>query len=401
MPMSQPAEELVSQRMRVLHPAPLRKYGAWLRGPNIISFAGGLPDPAFFDHRGLREAYDHVLDNDAERALQYTNGEGEPELREQAARLVTEQGYPTEAADLVITTGSQQGISLVGSVLIDPGDVILVESPTYMAAVRAFGLSGARMISVETDLDGIVPEDLEAKIMKYQPKLVYLIPTFQNPTGITIPADRRSAIADVISRHQLLLVEDDPYSELRFTGERQPPLASDPRLDGKVILLSTLSKVVAPGLRIGWLRAPRWLRPLFVATKQAADFHTSAVDQLAAAYYVDHFMRDPHRLDPVRKAYRERSDTMIATIEKLLPDGTRMTHPDGGMFVWVGLPEGNDTDLLLNHAVEAGVTFLPGSTFYAGDPVRSNLRLSFCTYGPDKIEEGVQRLANAIERLTE
>lgn len=245
--MSKPAEEFVSQRMAAQRPASMRRYGPWLRGPHIISFAGGLPDPAFFDHRGLREAYDHVLDADPARALQYANGEGEPDLRDQAARLLTEQGYPTRAGDLMITTGSQQGISLIGTVLIDPGDAILVESPTYMSAVRAFGLSGAKMISVDTDLDGIVPEDLEAKIKQYNPKLVYLIPTFQNPTGITIPRHRRTAVADVVGRNDVLLVEDNPYSELRFQGEPQQPVAADPRLDGKAILLSTMSKVLAPG----------------------------------------------------------------------------------------------------------------------------------------------------------
>jgi len=397
--MSRPAEEFISRRMANHRPAPLRKYGPWLRGPNIISFAGGLPDPEFFDHRGLREAYDHVLDTDPGRALQYANGEGEPDLREQAARMLTEEGYATEPADLMITTGSQQGISLIGTVLIDPGDVILVESPTYMSAVRAFGLSGARMISVETDLDGIVPEDLQAKIDQYHPKLVYLIPTFQNPTGITIPAGRRNAIAEVISRNDILLVEDDPYSELRFFGESLPPLASDPRLEGKAILLSTLSKVLAPGVRIGWLRAPAALKPLFVSAKQAADMHTSAIDQMAAAYYADRYMHDQRRLDPVRAAYRERCECMGSWIDKLFPVGTRRTYPDGGMFIWVGLPEGYDTDQLLGPAIESGVTFLPGSSFYADNPVRSNFRLSFCTHGTDKIEEGIKRLAAAIETL--
>lgn len=397
--MSKPAEAFVSQRMEAQRSTSLRRYGPWLRGPHIISFAGGLPDPAFFDHRGLREAYDHVLDTDPDRALQYANGEGEPDLREQAARLLTDEGYPTEAGDLLITTGSQQGISLIGTVLIDPGDVILVESPTYMSAVRAFGLSGAKMISVDTDLDGVVPEDLEAKIQQYNPKLVYLIPTYQNPTGITIPADRRSAIADVISRHDTLLVEDNPYSELRFGGERQQLLAANPRLEGKVILLSTLSKVLAPGLRIGWLRAPQSLKPFFVSAKQAADFHTSAIDQMAAAYYADRFMRDPHRLDPVREAYRERCETMGSWIDKLLPDGTRRTHPEGGMFIWVSLPDGYNSDDLLVRAIDDGVTFLPGSSFYADNPVRSNFRLSFCTHSTDKIEEGVRRLAAAIEKL--
>lgn len=397
--MSKPAEEFISQRMQSHRPAPLGKYGPWLRGPHIISFAGGLPDPEFFDHRGLREAYDHVLDTDPGRALQYANGEGEPDLREQAARLLTEEGYATEPADLMITTGSQQGISLIGTVLIDPGDVILVESPTYMSAVRAFGLSGASMVSVETDLDGIVPQDLEAKIRQYNPKLVYLIPTFQNPTGTTIPPERRKAIADVISRNDILLVEDDPYSELRFYGDAQPPLASDPRLNGQAILLGTLSKVLAPGLRIGWLRAPAALKPLFVSAKQAADMHTSAIDQMAAAHYADRYMRDPHRLDPVRAAYRERCAAMGDWIDKLFPDGTRRTYPDGGMFIWVGLPDGHNSDDLLVAAIDAGVTFLPGSAFYADNPVRSNFRLSFCTHNTDKIEEGIKRLAGAIDKL--
>ncbi|MBO0812756.1 MAG: PLP-dependent aminotransferase family protein [Microlunatus sp.] len=395
--MNKPVEEFISQRMAAQRPPTSRRYGPWLRGPHIISFAGGLPDPAFFDHRGLREAYDHVLDTDPGRALQYANGEGEPDLREQAARLLTDEGFPTEPADLMITTGSQQGISLIGTVLIDPGDVILVESPTYMSAVRAFGLSGAKMISVETDLDGIVPEDLQAKINQHAPKLVYLIPTFQNPTGITIPPERRSAIADVISRNDILLVEDDPYSELRFHGEQQPPIAADHRLDGKTILLSTLSKVLAPGLRIGWLRAPAALKPLFVSAKQAMDMHTSVIDQMASAYYADRFMRDPHRLDPVRAAYRERCATMGDWIDKLFPAGTRRTHPDGGMFIWVSLPDDHNTDVLLPHAIDAGVTFLPGSSFYADNPVRSNFRLSFCTHDTDKIEEGIKRLAGAIE----
>ncbi|MFJ3171626.1 PLP-dependent aminotransferase family protein [Streptomyces roseus] len=375
--------------------SPVREILALTARPGVISFAGGLPAPELFDTEGLRAAYDAAFTQSAGRALQYSTTEGAPELREAVAARVTARGLRTGADDLVVTTGSQQALTLITSTLVEPGDTVLVENPTYLAALQCFALAGARVIPVPCDGEGMLPDELEEIVARERPRLLYSVPTFQNPTGCTLPGARRAAVAEIAARRGLWLVEDDPYGELRFEGAEVPWLAAHPGAEDRTALLGSFSKVMAPGLRLGWLRAPQALRRAAAVAKQAADLHTSTVDQLAAAHYLRTADLDAH-IATVRAAYRERRDALLAGLGAALPEGSRWNRPEGGMFVWARLPEGHDAGALLPAALSRAVAFVPGAPFHTGAPDPRTLRLSFTTHTPAEIAEGLSRLAGAV-----
>ncbi|MEU2394464.1 PLP-dependent aminotransferase family protein [Streptomyces sp. NPDC007369] len=374
--------------------SPIRDILALTARPGVISFAGGLPAPELFDTEGLRAAYEAAFTESAGRALQYSTTEGAPELRAAVAARTTNRGLPTGPDDVLITTGSQQALSLLTTTLVEPGDTVLVENPTYLAALQGFGLAGARVIPVPCDEDGILPDALEELVRAHRPKLLYCIPTFQNPTGRTLPANRRAAVAETAARLGLWLVEDDPYGDLRFEGADVPWLAAHPGAEDRTALLGSFSKIMAPGLRLGWLRAPAALRRAAAVAKQAADLHTSTVDQLAAAHYLAQADLDAH-IATVRTAYRTRRDALLAGLGTALPPGSSWNHPEGGMFVWARLPEGHDATALLKSAIARDVAFVPGAPFHTGTPDPRTLRLSFTTHTPQEITEGLRRLAAA------
>jgi 2-aminoadipate transaminase len=311
-----------------------------------------------------------------------------------AGRL-TMRGLPTGADDLLVTGGSQQGLTLLATTLLEPGDTVLVENPTYLAALQCFGFAGARVVPVPTDDEGVLPGALEDLVRRERPKLLYLVPTFQNPTGRTLPLARRRAVAAVAGRLGLWIAEDDPYGELRFEGEQVPWIASLPEAADRTVLLGSFSKVMAPGMRLGWMRAPGALRRACVIAKQAADLHTSTVDQAAAARYLAEHDLDGH-LARVRTAYRARRDALVDGLAAALPPGSSWNRPEGGMFVWARLPAGRDAAESLPAAVEQGVAYVPGAPFYAAAPDPAALRLSFTTHTPDEIREGLARLARAL-----
>ncbi|MCX5199054.1 PLP-dependent aminotransferase family protein [Streptomyces sp. NBC_00249] len=376
--------------------SPVREILALTERPGVISFAGGLPAPELFDTAGLREAYAAALSGaSSARALQYSTTEGAPELREAVAARARARGLATTAGDVLVTTGSQQGLTLVAATLIEPGDTVLVENPTYLAALQCFGLAGARVIPVPCDGEGILPDALAEITARERPKLLYTIPTFQNPTGRTLPGARRAEVARTAARLGLWLVEDDPYGDLRYEGAHEPWIAAHPGAEDRTALLGSFSKVMAPGLRLGWLRAPAALRRAAVVAKQAADLHTSTVDQLAAAHYLGANDLDAH-IARVKDAYRARRDALLAGLGGALPAGSEWNRPEGGMFVWARLPEGYDAGELLKSAVAHGVAFVPGAPFYTGNPDRRTLRLSFTTHTPDEIAEGLGRLRRAF-----
>ncbi|MBW5485073.1 aminotransferase-like domain-containing protein [Streptomyces bambusae] len=374
--------------------SPVREILALTERPGVISFAGGLPAPELFDAEGLRAAYDAAFAASAARALQYSTTEGAPELREAVAARATARGLATHPDDVLITTGSQQALSLVTATLVGPGDVVLVENPTYLAALQCFGLAGARVVPVPCDEEGLLPDALEELVARERPKLLYTVPTFQNPTGRTLPAARRAAVAEIAFRLGLWLVEDDPYGELRYEGADVPWVAAHPGAADRTALLGSFSKIMAPGLRLGWLRAPAALRRAAVVTKQAADLHTSTVDQLAAAHYLRSSDLDAH-VARVRTAYGERRDALLAGLGEALPAGSTWNRPEGGMFIWARLPEGRDATALLKTAVAHDVAFVPGAPFYATTPDPRTLRLSFTTHTPAEIAEGLHRLSAA------
>ncbi|MGW7409276.1 aminotransferase-like domain-containing protein [Streptomyces sp. NPDC054833] len=383
----------LAARARTVGGSPVRDILAVTARPEVINFAGGLPAPELFDREGIAAAFHRVLAQVPERALQYSTTEGEPTLRAGLATRISTQGLPTTPDDLLITTGSQQALSLLSTALLDPGDTVLVESPCYLAALQVFGLAGARVVAVPGDDDGVDPAALEELIRRERPKLLYLVPTFQNPTGRTMPTARRAAVASAAARHGLWIVEDDPYGELRYEGERVPWIATHPGAEDRTVLLGSFSKVMAPGLRLGWLRAPAELLRACAVAKQAADLHTPTLNQLAAARYLD--VLDAH-VAKVRAVYGERRDAMLAGLPEALPEGSSWNRPEGGMFLWARLPDSYDTTALLPQVVKQDVAYVPGAPFYAAAPDPSTLRLCFVTQTPEEIGEGLRRLARGL-----
>lgn len=379
-----------ARRLHGVKSSPVRDLLALTRRPEVISFAGGLPAPELFDVDGWRDAFAKAADD--RRNLQYATTEGDPVLRGVLAERMTRRGLPTADSDLLVTTGSQQALTLVTTTLIEPGDVVAVEEPTYLAALQCFQLAGARIVPVASDEHGMVPSALAEVLERDRPTLVYVVATFANPSGRTLPASRRREIAALAAEHDVWVVEDDPYGELRYRGEPVPELAT---YGDKVLYLGSLSKIGAPGLRLGWLRAPASLMPAAVIAKQAADLHTSTIDQAAAAVYLTSTDLDRH-VAGLCTAYRERRDTMIAALPDTVPGGTVWSDPDGGMFVWLRLPGQVDTADLLRTALDHNVAFVPGAPFFATTPDPATMRLSFTTNPPEDIVEGMRRLAAAF-----
>lgn len=392
---SRAALPALAARARHVGASPVREILALTARPEVISFAGGLPAPELFDADGLRAAFEAVLAERPRTVLQYSTTEGDPALRRAVAGRLIARGLPTGADDLLVTGGSQQGLTLLATTLLEPGDTVLVENPTYLAALQCFGFAGARVVPVPTDDEGVLPGALKDLVRRERPKLLYLVPTFQNPTGRTLPLARRRAVAVVAGRLGLWIAEDDPYGELRFEGEQVPWIASLPEAADRTVLLGSFSKVMAPGMRLGWMRAPGALRRACVIAKQAADLHTSTVDQAAAARYLAEHDLDGH-LARVRTAYRARRDALVDGLAATLPRGSSWNRPEGGMFVWARLPAGRDAAESLPAAVEQGVAYVPGAPFYAAAPDPAALRLSFTTHTPDEIREGLARLARAL-----
>ena len=376
--------------------SPVRDILELTQRDEVISFAGGLPAPELFPAELIADAFATALGATvAARALQYSSTEGDPQLRELLAGRFELRGLTASAGELLVTTGSQQALGLVTTVLLDRGDVVLVENPSYLAALQCFSLAGARMVAVPCDEDGLDPETLPALIEAHRPKFLYLVPTFQNPTGRTLPDARRRRLAQVAAEHGLWIVEDDPYGELRYDGEPLAPIASYPGAGDRTVSISSLSKVLAPGLRVGWLRAPAALLAPLTIAKQAADLHTSTVDQHAARISLQAADIDEH-IDRIRAEYRLRRDALLGSLAAALPEGSQFNRPAGGMFVWARLPAGWDATELLVTALRHDVAFVPGAPFFAVDPDPRTLRLSFTTHTPAQIAEGMARLRAAV-----
>ena len=391
----------LAARLRDVASSPVREILALTQQPGVISFAGGLPAPELFDAPGLRAAFAAALADDRFGAtLQYSTTEGDPALRRAIAARLGARGLPTDPDDVLVTSGSQQALTLIAAVLIEPGDAVLVEEPSYLAALQCFQMAGARVVPVPCDDDGLDPDALAALIRREQPKLLYTVPTFHNPTGRTLPLERRVALAATAARLGLWIVEDDPYGELRYRGAPIAPIAALPGAEDRTIALSTLSKVLVPGLRIGWLRAPAALRHALVVAKQAADLHTSTIDQAAAAHWLAHCDLDAH-IAGLRAVYAPRRDALVSALPDILPEGSRWTRPDGGMFVWVRLPDGWDADDLLPLPLERQGAFVPGWPFFPAVPDRATLRLSFTTHTEPEIADGIGRLGAAVAALVD
>ncbi len=385
----------LSRRFTGVASSVVRDLLALTQRPGVISFAGGLPAPELFDVEGAQAAFEEVFARGGRRALQYSTTEGDPRLRERIAELYLARGLPTVADQIVVTTGSQQGLSLLAQALVDPGDVVFVERPSYLAALQCFGLAGARLVSVPSAGDGIDIDALDALAAAHRPVALYTVPTFHNPTGRTLDRANRAALVEVAARHGFRVLEDDPYQQLRYSGEPMPPmptLTDDPEL---VVCTGSLSKILAPGLRIGWVRTTPAIRAAVVVGKQAADLHTSTLDQAAAEAYLASGRLGP-ALDRACAEYRARRDALLGGLPDALPPGSSWNRPDGGMFVWARLPDQLNATDYLPRALARDVAYVPGAPFFPTAPEPQTLRLSFTTYAPDQIREGTRRLAAAF-----
>lgn len=376
--------------------------------PGVISFAGGLPSPDCFPAEEIALAAERVLAREAGRVLQYGPTEGFPPLRAFLADLMRGRGLPVPAEQILILSGSQQGLDAVAKLLIDPGDVVLVEEPTYVGALQAFRPYQPRFVSLPMDEQGLKIDALERALAELaragrRPKFLYTVASFQNPTGVTLSAERRAALIDVAARHDLPIVEDDPYGELRYSGAAPPLVAAlDAERFGEprhVLYLSTFSKLLAPGLRIGWAVGLEPLLRKIVQVKQGLDLHTGSLAQ-AIAYESCRDGLLARQIPKIRKIYGERRDVMLAALERMMPAGTHWTRPEGGMFLWVTLPEGFSAAELLDRAIERQVAFVPGASFHANGGGENTLRLNFSHPTPERIEEGIGRLAEVIARAT-
>jgi len=402
--MSTPWTYRFAQRTKAIKSSVIRELLKLTQRPEVISFAGGLPAPELFPIARFQEACRRVLAEKASFALQYGTTEGYAPLRELIAGNMARYGIVAGVENVLITSGSQQALDLIGKLLVNRGDRVLVEAPTYLGALQAFDIYGAEYVSVPIDADGLQTELLD-EALRSGPKFMYVLPNFQNPGGVTLSEGRRHELVLLADKYGIPIIEDDPYGQLRYEGEHLPALVVVDRENlqrddgyrlGNVIYLSTFSKTLAPGLRLGWIVAPAEVIGKLVQLKQGADLHTSTFTQ-AVAYEVarDGFL-DEH-VRTIRQVYRQRRDAMLSALQEFFPPEVTWTHPAGGLFLWVTLPESMDCQALFEVALRENVAFVPGGCFYAGsDEGRRHMRLNFSCAQPEQIREGIRRLAVAV-----
>jgi 2-aminoadipate transaminase len=374
--------------------------------PDVISFAGGLPAPETFPVERFAAAFNKVMADHGARALQYGTTEGYTPLREMIARHSTRYGINIELDNVLITSGSQQALDLIGKVFINPGDHILLERPTYLGALQAWNAYQAEYVSADIDDDGYVTSSLDARI-RTGPKFIYALPNFQNPSGVTMSQARRQALIELADHYGVPILEDDPYGQLRYEGEHVPPIVhldsqfrstNGARYSGNVIYLSTFSKTLSPGIRLGWIVAPVEVIQKLVQAKQGTDLHTSTINQLVAYEVASGGFLD-HHVKEIRAIYRERRDTMLAALARDFPAGITWTKPQGGLFLWLTFPEWMNAADVLKAAIEQKVAFVPGESFFADGTGQNTARLNFSNATPERIGEGVRRLARCLEVL--
>ena len=390
----------LAERTRLMRASEIRELLKWIT-ENVISFGGGMPDPSSFPAKEIIEITREILSTKADKALQYGTTNGVAELREELVRFMGKVGIKVEGPeDVLITVGSQEALDIIGRVFINPGDYIITESPTYLAALQAFRIYGPRIIGIPMDEEGMRVDVLEDTLRKLsnegRVKFIYVIPTGQNPTGITMSMERRRALLDIASKYDVLIIEDDPYGYIYF-GDGEPPSrlkAMDS--EGRVIYLSTFSKIAAPGLRLGWVAASREVIKWFELAKQSIDLHTSTLNQYIAAELLRRGIIE-RNIPRIKEIYRTKRDLMLQALSQYMPEGVSWTKPSAGMFIWLTVPENIDTGEMLEIAIKKyGVAYVPGKSFYPNEEKRNNMRLNFTYPTPQEIFEGIRRLALAI-----
>jgi 2-aminoadipate transaminase len=370
--------------------------------PEIISFAGGLPAPEFFPMREVEEACRHIVRENGEKALQYSSTEGHEPLKEFLATAMHKYGVPAEPNNLLLTNGSQQALDLIGKIFIDPGDFVITSRPTYLGAIQAWNAYQARYQTVNLDDDGMVVDEIEEAYEKVvaesgkPPKFLYVLPNFHNPAGTTLPLERRKKLADIATKLNLPVIEDDPYGELRYEGEDILPIMT--LIPERSIYLSTFSKTLTPGLRLGWIVCSEKLMLRFVQAKQGADLHTGTFAQYVANDVCQRGLLKPH-VKRLRGVYKERRDTMLDALVEFWPDCCGWTRPQGGLFLWARVPESIDTQEFFKDAIAEKVAYVPGANFYPNqDGGHNAMRLNFSYCPPDTIVEGIRRLGLALKK---
>lgn len=405
--MQTPWDHRFAQRTQRMGSSAIRELLKLTERPDIISFAGGLPAPDVFPTEQFREACNRVMQDYGAQALQYGTTEGYLPLRELIVRHTSRYGIEVTPDNILITSGSQQALDLLGKILINRGDRILVESPTYLGALQAWSAYGAEYVTVPMDEDGMVTDALE-DALRSGPKFIYVLPNFQNPTGVTLSLERRHKLIELADRYGVPIVEDDPYGQLRYEGKHLPSVvllddqyrdSSEAFYSGNVIYLSTFSKTLAPGIRLAWVVAPPVVIRKLVQAKQGADLHTSSFNQLVAYEVSRGGFLDEH-IKVIRQVYGDRRDVMLAAMDSYFPPGVEWTHPQGGLFLWGVLPENLSAADVLKLAVEEKVAFVPGAPFYPAGGGHNTMRLNFSNATPEKIQEGIARLGRVLYEKT-
>jgi len=391
-----PQPPALATRMASMPVSAVREILKVAEQPDVLSFAGGLPAPELFPVEAIAAAHAEVLASAGGAALQYSTTEGYGPLRDWIAGHLQRRGIAARADELLVTSGSQQGIDLVARIFLDPGDVVLVENPTYLAAIQAFAAYEVQLVAVPSDDGGMQVEHLPALIAAHRPKLIYLVPSFQNPRGTTLSQDRRARLAEIAAAHRVVVLEDDPYGELSFAGPAPRPVAAHGL--GNILYLSTFSKTLAPGLRIGWIWGDAALIRKATIAKQAADLQTATLSQRATVALLRTFDYAGH-VAHICGVYRERCQTMLDALAAHLPAGCRWVAPQGGMFVWLQLPGGLRADAVFPAAVARKVAFVPGQAFFIADLRHDFIRLNYSNRPPALITEGMQRLGAVIHAL--
>lgn len=386
-----------ADRMNHVQKSFIREILKVTENPEVISFAGGLPNPDSFPIKEIQQASDKVLSDYGSSVLQYSSTEGYLPLREYIAeRYYKRFGLNVEADEILITNGSQQALDLIGKILLNKGDQIVLERPGYLGAIQAFSIFEPAFQSVALNDDGIDLNQLADVLKTHNPKLFYTVPNFHNPSGVTYSAENREKIAELLKQHQTILIEDDPYSELRFIGEDLPPIKKF--LGDQSIMLGSFSKIVAPAMRLGWICAQGQLMEKLIVAKQAADLHTNYYSQrIVHQFLIDNDLED--HIEKIKLMYKQKRECMVQMIEKNFPKEVQYTKPEGGMFLWVTLPEGMSSLELFNEASKQNVAFVPGDPFYVNGENVNTLRLNYTNSSEAMIEEGIKRLAKVIKQM--
>ncbi len=387
-------EPLMAERTKRMKSSVIRELLKLTVKPDIISFAGGLPAPEFFPVREFDEACQHILSTCGPQSLQYSTTEGHAPLREWLAESMRKYGIDVEPDNILMTNGSQQALDLIGKIFVDPGDCILTSAPTYLGALQAWNAYEASYQTIELDDEGMPVEGIPEIVKKHHPRLVYVLPNFHNPGGVTTPLARRERLVEMARKHDLILIEDDPYGELRYDGEDVTPIF---RLaPERTIYLSTFSKTLAPGIRLAWIVAPKAVIAKLVQAKQGADLQTGTFVQLITHDICQRGILKSH-VKKLRVVYKERRDAMLAALDKHWPSSCAWTRPQGGLFLWASVPKSVDTAELLVKATEKKVAFVPGFAFYPDEKQgRNTMRLNFSNATLEQIQEGIRRLGTVL-----